>query len=162
MNGRLDENTRPRRGPRNRHRRRSLLVSNGKKKRDSKKTFYAFGKQYTRSKYGHHRVYCGCKVGELEKDGKAPWRRALGNKRFQSEPAMAFQILTNGAACLPPDLAHREAIAALPHRSNFTYGVSNSSSGTSIDELLLFDDGGDDEGGGEDSALLAAGALVGA
>jgi hypothetical protein len=94
-------------------------------------------------KYGHHRVFCGCKVGSLEKD-YAPWRRAKGNKRFQSEPAMAYQIITKGGACLPPDLAHREAISVLKNRASFTFGVKNESNGI-LDELFNNELDGEEE-----------------
>ncbi len=69
-------------------------------------------------------------------------------KKFQSEPAFAFHILTHGAACLPLDLAHREAFWLPPERSTYHFGA-NKTALALLRERGDYDDGSGGAGAGD-------------
>jgi hypothetical protein len=75
--------------------------------------------------------FCGCKWGighpfqaDRSQDGVG-WARLTHNgKKFQSEPAMAYHIITRAASCLPLDVAHREVFEPMEGREQFSFGAS--------------------------------------
>ena len=81
------------------------------------------------------RMYCGCKFGislTTIKNGAA-WHRDHVGFAYQSEPAMAYHILTMNASCLPADLKQRALFELYPDRHKFKYGLDHRTN-TSWDE----------------------------
>jgi hypothetical protein len=75
-------------------------------------------------------VYCGCKFGislpnlEDRSQKGVGWKRLWAHNahKYQSEPAMAFHLLSHGVACLPLDLHHREGFELFHDRAMFNFG----------------------------------------
>ena len=78
-------------------------------------------------------LFCGCKFSLFHANiawadhaaVSIPWKRSESMQVYQSEPSMAFHIMTHNATCLPLDLPHRETFYLFPKRSQFTFGVDS-------------------------------------
>ena len=93
-------------------------------------------------------VYCGCKFGislpnfEDRSQKGVGWKRLWTHNahKYQSEPAMAFHLLSHGVACLPLDLRHREGFELFYNRANFNFGRTATDDGNAFSLITNLDE----------------------
>mmetsp|Transcript_30990 Transcript_30990/g.62890 ORF Transcript_30990/g.62890 Transcript_30990/m.62890 type:complete len:577 (-) Transcript_30990:91-1821(-) len=107
------------------------------------------------------RLFCGCKwglgvPGPYRLWGGVGWKRGqvAKSRRYQTEPAMAYQILSHNASCLPLDLYHREAFGIYKERSTFAFGVDpEDARRNASNQLIPREPNGDDDDGNSGNNL---------